>query len=136
MVFAASGAGGRHSYRLVDLLNFLRMFIISDAVFIEEPSSVTVAENDLAVFCCRISSGVQGWTVGGDFVSSLMMSNPDITTHSESASDGGPPVNTLSIVGRSAYNGTTVQCFSLSFSGSSNSSLATLQIQGAQYAME
>ena len=98
------------------------------AVFIEEPSSATVAENHLAVFRCRVSSGLQGWVVGGLFVSSL--NNPDFATHSESASDGGPPVHTLSIVGRIAYNGTTVQCFSLSFGVNSNSSIATLQIQG------
>ena len=101
------------------------------AVFIEEPSSVNVTENDTAVFRCRVNSGVQGWAVGGEFVSTQI--NPDFTTRSDPASDGGPPVNTLSIVGRSVYSGTTVQCFSLSFSGNSNSSIATLQIQGAQY---
>ena len=99
-------------------------------MFIEEPSSVVVAENDVAEFRCRVNSGLQGWAVGGEFVSSQV--NPDITTpYPEPASDGGPPVNTLSIVGRSAYNGTTVQCFAFSFSGNSNSSIATLQIQGA-----
>ena len=105
------------------------------AVFIEEASSVVVAEKDLAVFRCRISSGAQEWVVGGDPVASL--ANPDFTTRSESASDGGPPVLTLSIVGRSVYNGTTVECFAFSISdGTSSSSLATLQIQGAQYVME
>ena len=98
-------------------------------MFIEEPSSVVVAENHVAEFRCRVNSGLQGWAVGGVFVSS--QANPDITTHAESASDGGPPVFTLSIVGRSVYNGTTVECFAFSFSGNSNSSIATLQIQGA-----
>ena len=115
-----------HSCCNVTVRSFISFLIVS--VFIEEPSSVTVAENYLAVFRCRVSSGLQGWAVGGVFVSSL--NNPDFATHSESASDGGPPVHTLSIVGRSVYNGTTVQCFSLSFSGNSNSSIATLQIQG------
>ena len=99
-------------------------------VVIEEPSSVNVTENDTAVFRCRVNSGDQGWVVDGEFVSSQI--NPDITTpRPEPASDGGPPVHTLSIVGRSVYNGTTVLCFAFSFSdGTSNSSLATLQIQG------
>ena len=102
------------------------------AVFIEEPSSVVVAENEVAVFRCRISNGLQGWAMDGVFVSTLQ-NNPDFAARSESASDGGPPVSILSIVGRSVYNGTTVQCFAFSFSGNSNSSIATLQIQGAQY---
>ena len=104
------------------------------AVFIEEPSSAVVAENDVAVFRCRVNSSYAlVWVVGGS-----PPMNPDILRAIITpASDGGPPVNTLSIVGRSAYNGTTVECRVFSTSdGSSSSSLATLQIQGAQYAME
>ena len=104
------------------------------AVFIEEPSSAVVVENDTAVFRCRVNiSYALVWVVG---VSPSM--NPDILRDIiDPASDGGPPVNTLSIVGRRAYNGTTVECHVFSVSdGSPNSSLATLQIQGAQYAME
>ena len=104
------------------------------AVLIEEPSSAVVAENDTAVFRCRVNiSYALVWVVGG-----YPPMNPDIQQDIiDPASDGGPPVNTLSIVGRSAYNGTTVVCRVFSVSdGSSSFSLATLQIQGAQYAME
>ena len=104
------------------------MFLVS--VFIEEPSSVVVAENDVAVVRCRINSGVQGWTVDGEELNKQTPQNyPDFQIQTVDASSG-PPVHTLSIVGRSAYNGTTVLCSSLSYGGSFNSSHATLQIQG------
>ena len=98
-------------------------------MFIEEPSAAVVAVNDVAEFRCRISDGSQSWAING-----TTPSIHDIEQISAPASDGDVAVNTLRIVARRAYNGTTVQCLALTFSSDHYSSqTALLQIQGIIY---
>ena len=98
-------------------------------MFIEEPSPVVVAENDTAVFYCRVSSNGQGWTVNGHFVDS--QNSADFFTRSASSIDGGPYiVHQLSIIAHSIHNNSKVLCSVFGINGTHNSSIATLLIQG------
>ena len=76
------------------------------------------------MFRCRVR-GVQSWVVR--VVDS--QKNPEFNKSCTTASDGGPDVHTLSIVARSDYNGTRIECYT-HVNTDVDMSTATLTIQG------
>ena len=91
---------------------------------------MTITEGDTAAFRCRVNASFTGWFVNETAVNDLP--NPDINTNSMVPQDGGPRIYTLTIVGQSVYNTTSVQCFAIFFDTGDRrfSSVSELLIEG------
>ena len=105
-------------------------------VFDEAPVSQEVPVGSEAVFRCRHSTAdVIRWRVNGTLVS-FSSSPPGITY--DFITEGGNPVDILTIVGRLDYNGTTIVCVARFDDGSSDKTSqppAVLRVQGESECM-
>ena len=111
-----------------DLYGVFNTFVLFKA-FHEAPVSVEVPVGSEAVFRCRHSTADNiRWRVNGTLISGRNPP-PDITPGVED----GTPVDTLTIVARLDYNGTTIVCVAQFDDGSSDETSqppAVLRVQG------
>ena len=94
------------------------------------PESRVVFLDQSAVFTCETVGGILAWIVNG---TQRDVHPPEIRRDlvvSETITDDGTILETLTIPARAEYNGTRVQCAVFTFGGSDQSENATLRIQG------
>lgn len=68
-----------------------------------------VSVEEVAIFECA-SCGRIDWLVNGTHLNNLPVTSSDISVTSGLAGDESTRISTLSIVGRSAYNDTSIEC--------------------------
>ena len=82
------------------------------------------------MFTCETVGGTQAWIVNG---TQREVHPPEIRRDlvvTETITDGGSTLGTLTIPARAEYNGTRVQCAVFTFGSSNQSEIATMTIQG------
>ena len=95
------------------------------------PESTTIFLNQSAVFTCETRVGITSWRVNGTQREILLDEIRSDLVVSESPVPGGTTVHTLTIPVRAQYNGTRVQCLSVTIGGPYvESDNVTLTIQG------
>ena len=107
------------------------LLLSSHAEILVAPESRVIFLDQSTVFTCETIGGITVWIVNG---TQREVHTPEIRRDlvvSETITDGGTTLETLTIPARADYNGTTVQCFVGIFGGSTvQSGNATMTIQG------
>ena len=111
---------------------YLCNHVFNPLVIVKGPEDKTTYQEHIAVFTCVTGGGFTGWKVNGTgFTDVSAEVQNDLRTSQESLADSEKRT-TLTILARTAYNGTTVQCVTWLGGDIVESENATLTIQGIQ----
>ena len=98
---------------------------------IQGPRNTTVLLGERAVFTCEVTGDASDWIVNGTLLNDLPRGiQSDVTTVATNTAER-TTVMVLTIPARAEYNGTGVQCLTVTFGvGLTGSETATLNIRG------
>ena len=128
LLVSLSLAQGNYLY---EAIHYYKMFSNTPEI-LQHPNSITVFENQTAIFFCEVSGGFISWAVNEKPIYELSFELSSNFYISFLLRENGNPQHKLAIMARVELNESTVQC--LINGGFSNlSDLVSLIIQGNYY---